>query len=98
MNERERFLNTLRYKPVDRVPMWSPIAVWDTTWKRWEKEGYTSMHTELVGEHGGAGTLSFWDYFGCDRQDEVGIYYGFSPGFEYKVIAEDDRKITYRNH
>lgn len=98
MNERERFLNTLRYKPVDRVPMWAPLDVWTATWKRWAGEGYTSMHTELVGEHGGAGSLNFWDYFGCDRQDEVGIYYGFCPGFEYKVITEDEKTITYRNH
>ena len=98
MNERERFLNTMRFKPVDRAPFWPPLDVWATTWKRWENEGYTSMTTELVGEHGGAGFLNFWDYFGCDRQDEVGIYYGFAPGFEYKVIEEDDRKITFRNH
>ncbi len=98
MNERERFLNTMRFKPVDRVPMWPPLAVWDSTWKRWESEGFTTMTSELVGEHGGAGFLSFWDFFGCDRQDEVGIYYGFCPGFEYKVLDDDGRKITFQNH
>lgn len=98
MNERKRFLNTMRFKPVDRVPFWPPLDVWTTTWKRWESEGHTSMVTELVGEHGGAGFLNFWDYFGCDRQDEIGIYYGFSPGFEYQVVDEDDRTITFRNH
>lgn len=98
MNERDRFLNTMRFKPVDRVPFWPPLDVWATTWERWEKEGYTAMATELVGEHGGAGFLNFWDYFGCDRQDEIGIYYGFSPGFEYEVIEEDDRTVTFRNH
>ncbi len=98
MNERERFLNTMHYKAVDRVPMWPPPDVWASTWKRWEEEDYTIMTTQLVGEHGGAGSLGFWDYFGCDRQDEVGIYYGFCPGFEYKVIQENSRTITYRNH
>lgn len=97
MNERERFLNTMHFRPVDRAPMWSPPDVWASTWKRWEGEGYGATATKLVGEHGGAGSLCFWDYFGCDRQDEVGIYYGFSPGFEYKVIEENERTITYRN-
>lgn len=98
MNERERFINVTHFKPVDRVPMWSPAGVWDATWKRWDNEGLSKMVTNLVGEHGGAGELAFWDYFGCDRQDEVGIYYGFVPGFEYKLIEETDTKITYRNH
>lgn len=98
MNERERFLNQLRYKPVDRVTMWPPLDVWATTWKRWTKEGHTNMFAEQIGEHGGAGDLSFWDYFGCDRQDEVGIYYGFCPGFEYEKLGEDETTITFRNH
>lgn len=98
MNERERFLNQLRYKPVDRVTMWPPLDVWATTWKRWAKEGHTNMFAEQIGEHGGAGDLSFWDYFGCDRQDEVGIYYGFCPGFEYEKLGEDETTITFRNH
>ncbi len=98
MNERERFLNTLRYKSVDRVPMWPPLDVWNTTWQRWKNEGHTNMFAEQIGEHGGAGDLNFWDYFGCDRQDEIGIYYGFSPGFEYKLIEEDETTVTFRNH
>ena len=98
MNEKERFLNTVHFKPVDRAPMWSPPDVWASTWKRWSNEGYTIMETNLVGEHGGAGSLGFWDYFGCDRQDEVGIYYGFCPGFEYKLIEENERTVTFRNH
>ena len=95
--ERERFLNQLRYKPVDRVTMWPPLDVWATTWKRWAQEGHTNMFAEQIGEHGGAGDLSFWDYFGCDRQDEVGIYYGFSPGFEYEKLGEDETTVTFRN-
>ncbi|MBC5647581.1 uroporphyrinogen decarboxylase family protein [Christensenella tenuis] len=98
LTERQRFLNQLRYKPVDRVTMWPPLDVWATTWKRWEKEGHTNMFAEQIGEHGGAGDLSFWDYFGCDRQDEVGIYYGFAPGFEYEKLGEDEHTITFRNH
>ncbi len=98
MNERERFLNNMRFKPVDKVTMWPPMDVWHATWERWKTEGYTNMFTEQIGEHGAAGDLSFWDYFGCDRQDEVGIYYGFCPGFEYEQLDEDENTITFRNH
>jgi hypothetical protein len=97
MNERERFLNTMRFKPVDRVPFWPPLAVWNATLKRWMNEGLTDYSVDLAGEHSDE-TLRLWDYLGCDRQDEVGIYYGFCPGFEYKVIAEDEKYLTYRNH
>ena len=39
MNARERFLKTLNFEPVDRLPMieWAPW--WDLTPKRWKKEG-----------------------------------------------------------
>ncbi|MGI6114156.1 MAG: uroporphyrinogen decarboxylase family protein [Mahellales bacterium] len=97
MNERERFLNTCRFKPVDRVPLWPPLSIWDTTLKRWKNEGLTDFGVDLAGEHSDE-TLSLFDYLGCDRFDEIGIYYGFCPGFEYKVIEENDRFIVYRNH
>ena len=98
MNERERFLNVMRFKPADRVPLWQPLSVWDATWKRWKTEGYTSeFGVQLAGEHSDDAPR-LWDFLGCDRQDEVGIYYGFCPAFEYEVISEDDRLLTYRNH
>jgi len=98
MNERERFLNTMRFKPVDRGIKWEPIDIWASTWKRWRTEGLTEMEMDMVAVDGGAGNLKLFDYFGCDRQDEVGIYYGFSPGFKYELISEDERFVTYRNH
>ncbi len=97
MNERERFLNTCRFKPVDKVPLWPPLAVWDSTWERWRKEGLTDYGVDLAGEHSDA-VLDLFDYLGCDRFDEIGIYYGFCPGFEYKVIEKNDNYIIYRNH
>jgi len=38
MTNRERFLNTLRGKPSDRIPM-TEICFWPDTIQRWEKEG-----------------------------------------------------------
>ena len=97
MNERERFLNTCRFKQVDKVPFWPPLAVWDSTWKRWKDEGLTSSGANLAGEHSDS-VLDLFDYLGCDRFDEIGIYYGFCPAFEHKVIKENDDNIIYRNH
>jgi len=56
MNERERFLNNMHFKAVDRVTKWEPMAIWDATWKRWHDEGLTDMYTEQIGEHGAAAT------------------------------------------
>jgi len=97
VNERERFINTFHYKPVDRIPIWQPLYVWEATWKRWKAEGLTGFGADLAGVHSDD-ALRLWDYLGCDRQDEIGIYYGFCPAFEYALIEEGDRYIIYRNH
>jgi len=98
MNERERFLNTCRFKPVDRPPLWPPLAIWSKTFKRWREEGYLDEYqVELAGEHTDK-ILDLSDFLGCDRFDEVGIYFGFCPGFEHKIIEETEEYITYRNH
>ena len=92
MNERERFLNVCRFKPFDRVPLWPPLAIWDSTFKRWMGEGLTDYGVTLTGEHSDSAP-DLYDYLGCDRFDEVGIYYGFCPAFEYKLIREDENFI-----
>jgi len=57
MTARERFLNTLNFKPVDRAPMVEWAAWWNETIDRWENEGLPKG-------------LSFddsLDYFGLDN-------------------------------
>ncbi|MCL2159636.1 MAG: hypothetical protein FWH48_10580 [Oscillospiraceae bacterium] len=39
MTDRERFLSVMRYKPVDRVPLWN-FGAWPETLQRWQNEGY----------------------------------------------------------
>jgi len=39
MNDRERFLNVMRYKPTDRAPFWA-FGAWPETIQRWQTEGY----------------------------------------------------------
>ena len=51
MNTRERFLKTLNFEPVDRLPMieWAPW--WHLTTDRWKKEGVTVEPREGLGEN-----------------------------------------------
>ena len=45
MNERERFLRTMHYAPVDHRPL-HLVAPWPDTLARWRREGLpTSMDT-----------------------------------------------------
>lgn len=58
MNNRERFVNTLNFKPVDRLPVIEWAGWWDKTITRWKGEG---LPAELVDE------LEIREYFGLDR-------------------------------
>ncbi|NLG26643.1 MAG: hypothetical protein GX557_01950, partial [Chloroflexi bacterium] len=46
MNERERFLAYMQFKPVDRVPLMD-MGVWDETLERWHHEGLPKWVTSL---------------------------------------------------
>jgi hypothetical protein len=83
MNQRERFLNTMRFKPVDRVPLWMPW-VWNETYRNWHDEGLPE-------------DMDLEQLYGCDRYYETGIYFGFSPVFNETLVAEDDKTRTYVN-
>ncbi len=54
MTQRERFLATARFKPVDRAFLLHPWC-WSETLKRWHKEGLPE-------------DASFWQYFGTDAE------------------------------
>lgn len=84
MTPRERFLNTMRFKPVDRVPFWLDSA-WTANYDRWHEEGLPRNFS----------LKSLYDF---DNVLEVGIYYGMAPSFERQVISEDDEFVIYINH
>ena len=65
MNERERFLRTMRFQPVDRFPLWGSLGLWPQTYQRWRKEGFPAI-TE-------------GEFFGYDRQMTLPIDFGFVP-------------------
>jgi len=48
MNNRERFLASMRYQPVDRVPFWDIGGAWPETIERWKLEGYDPDNPSIV--------------------------------------------------
>lgn len=50
MTERERFLATMRYQPVDRVP-YREFGAWPETIERWKKEGFDPDHPPFKTDH-----------------------------------------------
>ncbi|HUU11901.1 MAG TPA: uroporphyrinogen decarboxylase family protein [Phycisphaerae bacterium] len=84
MNDRERFLATMRYQPRDRCPMWD-FGFWDETLVRWHAEGLP----EEVDDNAKAAR-----FFGMDDFDiGCGVHMALLPEFEYEVVRETE---TYR--
>ena len=91
MNDRQRFLETVRFGQPDRIPYWE-CAFWGETFTRWISEGMPESAIKSQD--------SLREYFGFDRS--FGVYFrgtapvnlGFIPGFEHKVISEENGIIT----
>ena len=83
MNDKERFLATMRYQTVDRVPFWE-FGSWPETYDRWKSEGFDPDNPDPR-------TIT-------DKRAWVGNWFFPSPPFEHEVISEDDHTITYINH
>lgn len=89
MNNLERFLAVMEYKPVDRVPNWE-LGVWPQTCDRWEQEGIDvrRMH---------------WNWFpgeavlGMDPREFIFFNGTMIPAFEEQVLEEDERTVTFRD-
>jgi len=91
MNHRERFINTMEYKAVDRVPNYE-VGVWGQTIDRWEREGLDvyDLHWDwFVGE----------EFFDMDPREFIDVNYGMIPTFEPEIIERTERYeiIRHRN-
>ena len=91
MNARERFLNTMHFQPVDRLPF-TEIALWEQTIDRWHDEGWPRD----------AGMRDAWlwydnDCFGQDHFSFVDVRTGMFPGFDVETLGEDERTVTMRH-
>jgi uroporphyrinogen decarboxylase len=82
VNDRERYLATMRYQPRDRCPIYD-FGFWDETLVRWHAEGLPAD----VNDNAKAAR-----FFGMDEQDRgLGIHGDLLPAFEWKVIRETDQ-------
>ncbi len=89
MNDRQRFLDTVRFREVDRYPYWE-VGVWGQTYDKWLREGVDEE--ELRGDWF-RGEPAF---AGLDRRDFIPLDLGPIPGFE-RTIHEDDRYVIFRD-
>lgn len=87
MTNRERALNLLHYKPVDRMPA-VHFGYWHELLIEWAEQGKISMDLARSQGDGNAADreldrLIGWDF---NWQHIVGAHMGLKPGFEYKVL------------
>ena len=88
MNSRERLINTLLCKEVDRppFPMWLGFSPWEQTLDRWKLES-------------GIENLNLTEYFSFEPFfRELDLEYGPFPRFREKVIKEDKEFIFSRDY
>ena len=87
MTNRERALNLLHYKPVDRMPA-VHFGYWKELLIEWAEQGKISMDLARSQGDGNAADreldrLIGWDF---NWQHMVGSHNGLKPGFEHKVL------------
>jgi hypothetical protein len=84
MTSKERFIGSLTFKGIDRVPFME-IAAWPQTLERWRREG--------LPDHAADGSfMTGHDYFGFEGYDFAQIHaVDPDPPFETKMIYEDER-------
>jgi uroporphyrinogen decarboxylase len=96
MTPKERFIKTLSFEKVDRIPLMD-YGYWEETIANWHKQGLPENVKT---------TDDVETYFGLDRGFEtnainywtnvpVGYQWGIFPPCERTVIEEDERTITY---
>jgi len=89
MTERERFINTMEYAPVDRVPN-HELGVWEQTKERWKREGANEFNFQ-------------WDWFtgdesfGMDAREYFDVNFGMMPLFEYETLEKSERYEIFRD-
>jgi len=86
MTLRERFLRTMHYQHPEKIPNFE-FGYWAETLPRWHSEG---LPKEINDE------ASAYRYFGIEDFVRVVPQLSLNPGFEYKIIHEDENYLTYR--
>jgi hypothetical protein len=77
MNDRERFLATMNYRPRDRCP-WGEMGFWPETLVCWHEQGWPA-------------DVHLADYLGFDRlREQVDVSLDLLPGFSAEVLEETE--------
>jgi uroporphyrinogen decarboxylase len=95
MNSRERFINAIERKPLDRIPRYD--AFWDTTIQEFQSQGMSRLPPMPVIDAGGllkpCGNPA-GDFFGFDAD---AMYLDISMRLPTEVIADDGERYTVRD-
>lgn len=83
-SSRQRFLDTLDFKAVEKPWVRWGSFIWPETLEVWKTQGYRGESLD--------------EFFGLDRLLRVDPWYGPVPPFEHEVVEEDETTITYINH
>lgn len=89
MTNRDRFIRTMEYQPVDRVPN-HEVGVWQQTIDRWSQEGVHpySLHWDwFTGE----------EYFNMDAREFIPVQYSMMPPFDRIVLESNDRYEVFQD-
>jgi uroporphyrinogen decarboxylase len=87
MNQRERWLATMHFQPVDYVPDME-FGYWDETFPLWHEQGLPNC----INSNYRADI-----FFGFETIDYAPVDPGVLPPFEYKILEEDDRHQTVQD-
>ncbi len=85
---RERFLRTMSYQQVDRVPNWE-LGAWGQAVERWLAEGMPADIEYGFGVHRGN------EYFGLDRWEYVPVRALHVPTYDEVTLYEDEQILIF---
>jgi len=95
MTTRERFVRTMHYQAVDRVPHME-FGYWASLKDRWLAEGHLPKEMAVQGDAEISNT-EVEVFFGCEQRTGVGPAIHAGPHRPPEIVEERDGKVIYRD-
>ena len=95
MTTRERFVRTMHYQTVDRLPHLE-FGYWTSLKDRWMEEGHLPKDLKRQ-KDGVIRDDEVESFFGCERRTGVGPAINAGPHRPIEVVEERDGKLVYRD-
>ena len=95
MTTRERFVRTMHYQAVDRVPHME-FGYWASLKDRWMAEGHLPKEMDIQG-NGEISNTEVEVFFGCEQRTGVGPGIHAGPHRPHEIVEERDGKVIYRD-